>query len=358
MARSSLPLCRGALLCFVLAESVSAHPRQPLAIDVRLVGAPDGVADRDNYATGKRLLAGGDVASALAAFRLALAASPESADANNGIGVCFDQLGRHDLAQPFYLAGLAIDPSSPQLLNNLGYSRVLAGDTAGAIAPLRAAAASGDPDASATAAATLTRLTSAERPVDYGPAIGAVTTTIEPTSETEQRLVVAHASAPSQLGDAASITQAVPGWTAADDDVLLAQVDADSRAEAEASAAAPRMVLAVAEPPRTDPVLVATGVAAAAPPRIVATRPLAVAQRQALVLSDGGDKAVDARRRAASGGIGSATSSGFDPNLAAADFDSDDAMLNAFARRVVREADLARMSRAPEAARIAERFRA
>ncbi len=190
--KNSYRLQGSALLCFVLAEQVAAHPQLVNAIDsVRLVGAVDVQSADESYATGKRLLAADDPVGALAAFKRSLTVSPNSVDALNAIGVSYDQLGRTDLARSFYEAGLAIDPASPRLLNNLGYSLFISGDRAAAIAPLRLAAASTDADVFTSARATLTLITERERAkptkVKVPPASKA---RVELTSDVEQKLVL------------------------------------------------------------------------------------------------------------------------------------------------------------------------
>ena len=360
MTRNSAPLQAGALLCFLLADGVAAHPRPPQVIDgVRLVGAVDSIADADAYQVGKRLLADDQVTAALAAFRQAQAASPDSADALNGIGVCYDRLARPDIARQFYEAGLAIDPASPQLLNNLGYSRFLAGDAAAAVVPLRAAAASADPVAAAAAAATLAQLAMPVRSVADPVAEAPPSARIEPTSDGEQRLTFAAAMPAAQLGDAAMLVEATPAWTPGDDAALTAQVAAAGAAEA-AAAEAERTAYAVqlavaatASQAASDPPVVAA--AAPVPPATPSDPARLVA---ALVVNDGDGKAA-LRRRGAAALRGTIAAIGDGPRQRdPVAFDSDDAELNAFAARVGSDVAIARQALPAEPTRIAAQFRA
>ena len=351
------------MLAFILAEGAVAHPRPPQAVDgVRLVGAVDTIADADAYRAGKRLLGSDDVMGALAAFRQALAATPDSADALNGIGVCYDRLDRPDLARTFYEAGLAIDPASPQLLNNLGYSRFLAGDFAAAVAPLRAAAASADPAAAEAAAATLAMLTAARSTPDVVAAAAPPAALIEPTSDVEQRLTFGARPAAAQLGEAAMLAEATPAWTSADDRVLTERVAAEEAAETEAADAAQRVAegarLAAAAMAAAAAVPVAVASSAPGPrPAGVTAAPVRLAS--ALVVNDHGGDASPLRRRGAAASRGVATAIGDGPRQRdPAPFDSDDAELNAFAARVGTDVAVARLALPAEPTRIATRFRA
>jgi len=363
----------GALLAFVLAEGVAAHPRavtKPVTapLDIRLVGSTANEADGDAYARGKQLLAADDVIGALAAFRVALRAAPESADAMNGVGVAYDRLGRTDLARRFYQAGLEIDPASPALLNNLGYSLFLAGDRAGAVAPLRAAAASADPDAAATARATLARLASEPRgpQAEEVAAAPVAPARIELTSDGEQRLTFAP-PAPAHdvaaaLGDDAVAIVVAAAWSAADDRAMVARVRTEEAADtamfaalqtiAPAPAPAPVMAAVAAAPPPPPPTPQHSAESIAAPRARAIDAPRA---RSALVLA-AADSTARRRVRGTGPDVTAALSGGPQPRAAIA-FDSDDAELNAFAARV-RPASPA-MARVPsEHSRIAARFRA
>lgn len=368
MPPSNVGLRTGAIVCFVFAGGgvAAAHPRPTNAIDgVRLVGADLTQPDGDAYTTGKRLLAGDDIAGALAAFERALAETPGSPDALNGIGVSYDRLGRPDLARTFYEAGLAADPTSPSLLNNLGYSLYLQGNYGAAVVPLRAAAASSDLAAAATASATLamlvtqvsTRLLDAKR-------VTASDARIEVTNGTEQRLVLdpgSDASNSAPVSDTAVEVSVAAAWTEDNDRTLLAQVRADEHAEEVALMSADGSeVEAVPQP-------VPTQAAAAPAPLAGPSRTMtAVAITHAvgpastmLVSVDEASAAILARRRVVLS-VRDVTTTGGGPGYRAtpAIFESDDAELNAFAARVRAASLLARVSAEGDRGRIAARFRA
>ena len=242
---------------FVLADASAVqahlHLHGALAKPFDAVGAITAAAHADTgedaYVQGKRLLGLDDTMGALAAFRQALTRAPQSIDALNGVAICYDRLGRPDIARGFYEAGLAIAPDSPALLNNLGYSLYLQGNRDAAVGPLSSAAESVDPAIAASARRTLALIAAARTPsasVDVSePAPPA---RIEVTSQGEQRLVLGTPARPpanlATLGDDAALASVAPAWTAADDRELIAGVRAEERAEvlalADTSAASPR----------------------------------------------------------------------------------------------------------------------
>ena len=361
-----------ALLCFALAEQVSAHPQPVNAIDsVRLVGAVDVQSADEWYATGKRLLAADDPVGALAAFKRSLTVSPNSVDALNAVGVSYDQLGRTDLARSFYEAGLAIDPASPRLLNNLGYSLFISGDRAAAITPLRVAAAAGDPEAAAAARATLAMI--AEKVTPRAPSAATIEPTpaarIELTNDGEQRLVFG----PTQreqvaaTDDAAMLTTVAAAWTDRDDAALRGRVRSAARAEQLALAAADTPAAAVVAPApdrSPGPAAVAADRQPAALPPLVstvarrATTPAPTDTAIALVLGAIRADAALERRRAAAASKREVTLASGDPaQRTAAVFDSDDPELNAFAARMAAARATASQEAVSAREQISARFR-
>jgi Flp pilus assembly protein TadD len=81
------------------------------------------------------LLALGKPQLALSQLIEALARQKNNPRLYSLVGVAYDQLGRHDLAQETYTAGLREAPNRP-LRNNLGLSQALSGDFAAATATL------------------------------------------------------------------------------------------------------------------------------------------------------------------------------------------------------------------------------
>lgn len=148
MGRSETALT-GAAIGMALLEAAAAQARpiasEGLRVNARNTPAPSG----DMYQTGRGLLAAGDVTGAMGAFRQALLEAPQSVDALNGLGVCYDRLGRYDISRDYYESALAIAPDSPLVLNNLGYSLYLQGQFAAAIPILQRAGEARDPAVSA-----------------------------------------------------------------------------------------------------------------------------------------------------------------------------------------------------------------
>jgi tetratricopeptide (TPR) repeat protein len=302
------------------AAPVAAKARLPDGVRTQLKGI---TADAgDHFQTGRALLAAGDTTSALAAFRTAVAANPQSIDALNGLGVAYDRLGRADLARSAYEAALGVDPTAADVLYNLGYSLYRAGDDRAAIPWLQKAARHGDnlvqaaarralalidarltartatatpmaapavialaepqpaaaPQALATAAPA--RAPMAPRHVDIATSALTVagTARIDVASDGALELVldapepatVVAAELASSLGDAAVLTLAAAPFTEpADSDALFAEAEA-APAETMVAAALPPAPLAVGKALPEDFALLASAVR---PQRPVATRP-------------------------------------------------------------------------------------
>ena len=351
----------GAMVGFVLADVAVAHahgggrlPKLDVMAGVRVAAAstpvPLAATESDAYAMGKSLLALNDVTGALAQFRQAIIAMPNSADALNGVAVSYDRLGRPDIARVYYEAGLALQPDSPTLLNNFGYSLYLQGNLAAAIEPLRAAAASQDADSVASAQHTLALIAAALRtarapvPTAAEPVPNA---RIEVTNSGEQRLVLDDSRGQRDASPELHEVMVAAAWTDADDHALLSKVAAAEHAEATARAAnelAATLQQAQAEAvtavaPLAVPMLAsAPAVSTRLPSRIKLDiaelfararlrSPLQVEAARDVVLNQrslgSGDYGSTALATAVTGG-----------RVAHAGFDSDDAELNAFATRM------------------------
>ncbi len=212
----------GVAIGMALLEATSAQARpvatEGLRINARNTPAPHG----DMYQTGRALLAIGDVTGAMAAFRQALLDSPQSVDALNGLGVCYDRLGRYDISRGYYDSALAIEPNSALVLNNFGYSLYLQAQYAAAIPVLQRAAQANDPAVVAASQRVLAmvasqmRETAAQTSASQAIAeVAAPRARIELTSSGEQRLVVASPTPDRALvaalgDDAALVTIAQP----------------------------------------------------------------------------------------------------------------------------------------------------
>ena len=230
---------------FVLADvaAAQAHGRLPkldVMGGVRVAAASTQLPEGDAYAMGKSLLALNDVSGALAQFRQALVAAPNSADALNGVAVSYDRLGRPDVARVYYEAGLAIAPDSPTLLNNFGYSLYLQGNLAAAIAPLRAAANSQDIGSASSAQHTLALIAIALREArTETPTIAeaAPIARIEVTTAGEQRLVLDDSPKQRNAAPVTGEVMVAAAWTDEDDHALLTRVQSEEHAEATQRAA-------------------------------------------------------------------------------------------------------------------------
>ena len=240
-AGTAVGLALAQLCVGVQSAQAHAHVQAPRPIDqIRAIPeASPALPGESPYDHAKRLLAAADVAGGLTAFRLALLDHPDSADVLDGVAVCYDRLGRPDLAQPYYRAALAIDPSSARLHNNLGYSLYLSKRTEEATAELRLAERSDDERSAASARRTLAeigedaarsaRAIAASTTSAPAPYVEVVSSAIERTSEGEQRLVIGRepgGAVPAQLQAEATLVAVARPWRAEDDEALIAEADA------------------------------------------------------------------------------------------------------------------------------------
>lgn len=124
---------------------------------------------------GRTQLAAGRVIEALQAYHHAVARSPDSVEALNGVAVCYDRMGKFDTSRTFYETALGIDPQSALLLNNYGYSLYLQGERAEATRFLALALATGDTGVQATALRTLARIEADGRKPEPRPDIASPT---------------------------------------------------------------------------------------------------------------------------------------------------------------------------------------
>lgn len=115
IAKLALLLVAGNILC-------SCSSTQP-NIMVRAVAPPDmggAGASNDVLVTARSRLEDGHLGLAISLFRQAAEADPQSAAAQNGLGVAYAKLGRPDLARSHFEQAAALAP------NNLAYGRNLA----------------------------------------------------------------------------------------------------------------------------------------------------------------------------------------------------------------------------------------
>lgn len=98
------------------------------------------------FREGKEDLRADRLGLAIDKLQAALAKQPGSIEIMNAVGVAYDRIGRHELAQIYFERALALAPDSVQTLNNLGYSLSLQGKHEAAVRYLqRAALRTGDP---------------------------------------------------------------------------------------------------------------------------------------------------------------------------------------------------------------------
>lgn len=121
------------------------------------------IGAEDALAAGRAQLKSGRVLEALQAYHQALSRAPDSIEALNAVAVCYDRLGKFETSRTFYETALGIDPQSPFLLNNYGYSLYLQGERTQATRFLALAVATGDANVQATALRILAKIESEGR---------------------------------------------------------------------------------------------------------------------------------------------------------------------------------------------------
>ena len=85
---------------------------------------PGPITGKSPYESGLEAFAAGHYGLAEQHLRAAVNHNPSIA-AHNALGATYDQIGRFELAQRQYRKALQLDPTSPQTLNNIGYSYLL-----------------------------------------------------------------------------------------------------------------------------------------------------------------------------------------------------------------------------------------
>lgn len=136
-------------LLLVASLAAAGCVAEPGTVEVRPIADPgsklrpgDGL-----LADAKGQFALGNVGLALEGFRKAARERPDSAEALAGMALCYDAMGRYDLAQTKYEAALALAPRNPALLTGLAASldrqgnRQAAAEVRNEIAVLAAASA-------------------------------------------------------------------------------------------------------------------------------------------------------------------------------------------------------------------------
>ena len=326
---------RGAALGFVLLDAALVQARAAPLDGVRALSSATPDTSGDAQALGRTRLAADDLPGALGAFRQALAQNPQSADALNGIAVCYDRLGQFPLSRTYYELALASAPGSAMVLNNLGYSLYLQGQVDAARVPLDRAAASDDTVVSAAARHTLMLIDAAADTPAAAVTVVAAQAHIEQSDDGEQRLVTRTdpAQEVAALGDDGALVAVAPRWTAHDDAALAAEERVADEFAAEASkqataTTAPTVPLAVqaelaprdakTRVPQADATAVTASVTSVGPAASATawliSRPVTTPTRVAAVPRLNGLASSPRDRRTG--------------------FDSDDGELNAFATRM------------------------
>jgi hypothetical protein len=90
--------------------------------EIRSVGTHQPVPDKDSQLdSGRQLLDRKQNAEAITAFRIALRSGEDIAEANNGMAIAYDRLGRADLAQRYFELAVANKPEDARYRKNLAH---------------------------------------------------------------------------------------------------------------------------------------------------------------------------------------------------------------------------------------------
>lgn len=137
LARAEVRLADEADASVSARSETGACAMEPAGVDGAVCGADGGVSmePRVDAAPTRR---SAHVRQALSLSEDALALAPSSSDSWNVRGLALLSARRAAEAVAAFEKSVALDPSNVHAQNNLGYVRILRGDRAGAIAPLRA----------------------------------------------------------------------------------------------------------------------------------------------------------------------------------------------------------------------------
>lgn len=113
-------LVAGAMAAMLLGGCQSIFGHHAARLDVHPVGEVQTTAEAAiALEEGRQYLAGGEVASAIVAFRTASLDPATAASAHNGLAVAYALLGRGDLAERFFQRAIEEDPFDPRFAANL-----------------------------------------------------------------------------------------------------------------------------------------------------------------------------------------------------------------------------------------------
>jgi hypothetical protein len=123
------------------------------------------------------------------AYRKAIAAEASHVEAHNGLAVALAQRGRYAESEAAFREAIALSPDSSHLRSNLGYVLLLAGKPQEAVRELRAAVKADKTDVTAIA-----NLRDAVWQLESARLAGTVTDTVLPAASSSQRTTIATAS--------------------------------------------------------------------------------------------------------------------------------------------------------------------
>lgn len=121
-----MPMKTKAITAILLAGALSGCQSSPFFASIfggqkspATLRHPVDVAGAVTLEEGRAQLTQGNIAAAIASFRIARLDAATEADANNGLAVAYARLGRPDLAERYFIAALEIEPDNVRYTANL-----------------------------------------------------------------------------------------------------------------------------------------------------------------------------------------------------------------------------------------------
>jgi hypothetical protein len=106
----AVPLAGGCSSLFGRTATLKTKPPEQTAL---------ALAEAAHLAAGRAALDRGNHAEAITAFRYARTSPVHAADATNGLGVAYSNIGRPDLAERYFRQAMAMEPRNPRFAANL-----------------------------------------------------------------------------------------------------------------------------------------------------------------------------------------------------------------------------------------------
>lgn len=108
-----------ALIAVTMLSACGHSASNRARLDVRPIGAVAAAQPSEALSDGRARLLRGEIAGAIAAYRLALQEPASAAQANNGLGAAYAMLGKPDVATRYFERAIELDPRETKYVDNL-----------------------------------------------------------------------------------------------------------------------------------------------------------------------------------------------------------------------------------------------